>query len=423
MEFENSLVFAQRLDADDQLKHFRNRFIIPERDGREQIYFLGNSLGLQPKSTRDHIQHILDQWSRYGVEGFFHGENSWYHFHDQLINPLSKIVGALPHEVVVMNQLTINLHLMMVTFYQPVGNRNKILCEAKAFPSDQYMFESYLKHLGLNPDELIIEVSPRKGEHIIRTEDVLSTIERHKNELSLVLMGGINYYTGQLFDMKSITAAAHHAGAKAGFDLAHAAGNIPLFLHQWDVDFACWCSYKYLNSGPGAVGAAYIHERFHSDTTLQRLAGWWGYDKQTRFKMEKGFRPMKSAEGWQLSTSSMILFACHKASLEIFEDAGLEKLFEKGRLLNSYLLFLLNEINQNSKSKAIEILTPQNPSERGCQVSMLMLKNGKMIFEQLVKQGVFADWREPNSIRLAPVPLYNKFEEVWRFGEIVGRLV
>jgi kynureninase len=423
MEFENSQAFAKKLDAEDELKHFRKRFIIPEKNGSEQIYFLGNSLGLQPKSTQQHIQKVLDKWAQYGVEGFFIGENPWYHFHDQLTHALSRIVGALPHEVIVMNTLTVNLHLMMVSFYQPSGKRNKILCETKAFPSDQYMLETHLKFLGLNPDEVVIEVTPREGEHSIKIEDILATIERHKDELALVFMGGLHYYTGQLFDMKSITAAAHLAGAKAGFDLAHAAGNVPLSLHDWDVDFACWCGYKYLNSGPGGVGAAYIHERFHRDTSLKRLAGWWGYDKQTRFKMEKGFQPVLSAGGWQLSTSSMILFACHKASLEIFDEAGIDKLVKKGRLLSSYLLFLLHEINQKSKDKAIEILTPQNKSERGCQVSLLMLKNGNNIFDQLGKQGVFADWREPNSIRLAAVPLYNKFEEVWKFGEIVQKLL
>lgn len=421
MEFENSSAFAERLDAGDELAHFRNRFIIPERNGKEQIYFLGNSLGLQPKSTHQYIQDILNEWGRYGVEGFFEGDNPWYHYHDHLIDTLSVIVGALPHEVVVMNQLSVNLHLMMVSFYQPTGKRNKILCEAKAFPSDQYMFETYLKHLGFNPNEIIIEVSPRPGENTIRTEDLLDAIESNKNELALVMFGGINYYTGQVLDMKTITAAAHHEGVKVGFDLAHAAGNIPLALHDWDVDFACWCSYKYLNSGPGAVGGVFVHERFHNDTSLKRLAGWWGYNKETRFKMEKGFEPVMTAEGWQLSTPSLILFACHKAALKIFEEAGLEKIFRKGRQLSSYLLFLLNEINHNSKDKLIEILTPQTETGKGCQVSMLMLKDGKKIFDELASQGIFADWREPNVIRIAPVPLYNSFKEVWKFGDILRK--
>jgi kynureninase len=423
MEFENSLAFAEKLDANDELARFRNKFIIPQLNGKDQIYFLGNSLGLQPASASRYIQQVLDQWASHGVEGFFRGENSWLDYHDQLLKTLSGIVGALPHEVVVMNQLTVNLHLMMVSFYQYTGKRKKILCEAKAFPSDQYMFETHLKYFRLDPNEVIIELAPRIGEHTTRTEDILEAIWRHKNELALVFLGGVNYYTGQLFDMKAITEAAHHAGAIAGYDLAHAAGNVPLSLHDWNVDFSCWCSYKYLNSGPGAVGGVYIHERFHSDPTLKRFGGWWGYNKENRFKMQRGFQPLKNAEGWQLSTPSIILFACHKAALDIFEEAGLEKIFRKGRALSSYLIFILNQINHDPEERVIEILTPQNELERGCQVSMLMLKNGKTIFDELSAQTVFADWREPDVIRIAPVPLYNRFEEVWRFGEIIRNLM
>jgi kynureninase len=423
MQLENSLVFAKQLDADDELSRFRNKFIIPKRNGREQIYFLGNSLGLQPESTSRYIQQVLDQWASHGVESFFQGDNPWMNHHKELVKVLSKIVGAPPHELVVMNQLTVNLHLMMVSFYQPVGKRNKILCEAKAFPSDQYMIETHLKHLGLDPHTTIIEVSPRSGEHTIRTEDILETIAVHKDELALVLIGGVNYYTGQLFDMKAITAATHSAGAVAGYDLAHAAGNVPLSLHDWDVDFACWCSYKYLNSGPGAVSGVYIHERFHANPTLQRFGGWWGYDEETRFQMQKGFKPIRSAEGWQLSTPSMILFACHKAALDIFEEAGIDRLFKKGQALTEYLMFILNQVNNDADGKVIEILTPQNVSERGCQVSLLMLKDGKAIFEELSQQGIFTDWREPNVIRVAPVPLYNRFEEIFWFGETVKSLI
>lgn len=423
MEFENSLSFAKKLDANDELAHFRNKFIIPERNGQEQIYFLGNSLGLQPKFTSRYIQQILDQWASHGVEGFFQGDLPWMNYHDELIKTLSRIVGALPHEVAVMNQLTVNLHLMMVSFYQPKGKKNKILCEAKAFPSDQYMFETHLKHFGLDPDEVIIELSPRAGEHTIRTEDILKIIDLNKDELALVLFGGVNYYTGQVFDMKAITAAAHSAGAIAGYDLAHAAGNVSLSLHDWNVDFACWCSYKYLNSGPGAVGGVYIHERFHNDSTLQRFGGWWGYHIETRFQMQKGFKPIQNAEGWQLSTPSMILFACHKAALDIFEEAGMSRLFKKRQTLSNYLMFILNEVNNDADEKVMEILTPQKDTERGCQVSLLMLKDGKVIFEELSNQGIFADWREPDVIRIAPVPLYNRFEEVFRFGEVVRRLI
>ena len=423
MEYQNSLSFAKELDANDELAKFRKKFIIPARNGEEKIYFLGNSLGLQPVSTGQCIQQILNQWANYGVEGFFEGDDPWMSYHDQLIKTLSIIVGALPHEVVVMNQLTVNLHLMMISFYQPDEKRNKILCEAKAFPSDQYMFETHVKRFGLDPDRVLIEVSPRDGELLIRTEDILATIRKHQHELALVLLGGVNYYTGQLFDLKAITAAAHDVGAIAGYDLAHAAGNVPLSLHDWNVDFACWCSYKYLNSGPGAVGGAYIHERYHGDSALHRFGGWWGYRKDTRFNMNKGFEPIKSAEGWQLSTPSMVLYASHKASLDIFDQIDMSKLFKKGRALSAFLMFILSDINRDSGKKLIEILTPPNSEERGCQVSMLMLKNGRLVFEELSKRGVFADWREPNVIRIAPVPLYNRFEEVWKFGEIVRSIL
>jgi kynureninase len=423
IQFENSLNFARMIDAHDELREFRNKFILPKKNGKEQIYFLGNSLGLQPKSTQQHIQKILDQWGEYGVEGFFMGDDPWLTYHDQLVNILSEIVGCLPHEVVVMNQLTVNLHLMMASFYQPEGKKNKILCEAKAFPSDQYMMETYLRHVGLNPDEIIIEISPRAGEYTIRTEDILQTIEQNRNELALVFFGAVNYYTGQFFDVKAITATAQRFGAKAGFDLAHAAGNVQMLLHDWNVDFACWCSYKYLNSGPGAVAGAYIHERFHNDTSLPRLAGWWGYKKETRFEMHKGFEPVLTAEGWQVSTPPLILLACHKASLEIFEEAGMNKILKKAQQLNDYLLFVLNQINFEFEKRAIEIITPQTEDEKGCQLSLLMLKDGKAVFEELQRQGIFADWREPNVIRVAPVALYNTYEEVWRFGEVFRKLI
>jgi len=423
MQFQNNLSFVQQLDAQDELKSFRDRFIIPNIDGKQQIYFLGNSLGLQPESTENALKEILYQWATYGVEGFFMGSSPWLKYHDELIEPLAAIVGAKPFEVVVMNQLTVNLHLMMVSFYRPVGKRKKIICEAKAFPSDQYMFESHLKHYGFIPEETLIEVSPRNGEHTIRTEDILSAIEQHKDELALVFWGGLNYYSGQVFDMKAITEAAQNAGAKVGFDLAHAAGNIPLKLHDWNADFACWCSYKYLNSGPGAVGGVYIHERYHRDPSITRYAGWWGYEKETRFRMEKGFKPVQSAEGWQLSTPSLLLYASHKASLEIFAEAGMERLQAKRKLLNNYLWFILDEVNNRSSKKIMEFITPRNEDERGCQVSILMLEKGKAIYEGLMKAGIIVDWREPNVIRLAPVPLYNSFEEVWKFGEVISGLI
>jgi len=423
VNFENPIEFAKSLDANDPLKNFRERFMIPSINGKEQIYFLGNSLGLQSKNVREEINKILDQWASFGVEGFFMGEDRWLDYHDQLTKPLSKIVGARPNEITVMNQLTVNLHLMMVSFYKPDGHRNKILCEAKAFPSDQYMFETHIRSHGLDPDEVLIEVPPRNGEHLIRREDILSTIDEHRDELALVLFSGVNYYTGQVFDIKAITEAAHTIGAIAGFDLAHAAGNISLQLHDWNVDFACWCSYKYLNSGPGAMGGVYIHEKFHGDRNIRRFGGWWGYDKDTRFTMEKGFKPIPTAEGWQLSTPSILLYASHKAALQIFEEAGWDNLRAKQKKMNNYLWFVLGELNRSSDKEVIEFITPNNNGEISCQVSMLMLRRGREIFEELGRQGVMVDWREPNVIRIAPVPLYNTFEEVWRCGNIIRSIL
>ena len=422
MKFETGLTFAQRLDDADPLRNVRNEFIIPEVNGKQQIYFLGNSLGLQPRSANDHIQQILSDWASLGVESFFHAKEPWMDYHDKLVDPLSKIIGALPSEVVVMNQLTVNLHLMLVSFYNAGPERYKIICEAKAFPSDQYAFETHVRNKGFDPAAAIIEVAPRQGEHTLRTEDIISIIEKHSNETALVLFGGINYYTGQFFDLEKISKVARSVGAKVGFDLAHAAGNVELHLHDWDVDFACWCTYKYLNSGPGAIGGAFIHEKHHNEK-LPRFAGWWGYDKPTRFKMEKGFKAMPGAGGWQLSTPAMFLYAAHRASLEIFEEAGWNNILAKQKLLTNYLWFLLNEINNLSGKKNIEFITPQNEKERGCQVSMLMLVNGKDIYNGLMKEGIFTDWREPNVIRLAPVPLYNSFEEIWMFAEVLRKLI
>jgi kynureninase len=426
MVFTTDINCALALDQADPLRGFRDAFLLPPKldsprvdSPRVGVYFLGNSLGLQPKITREYIDRVLEQWANYGVEGFFHGKDPWMNYHDQLVKPLSKIVGALPHEVSVMNQLTVNLHLMLVSFYQPQGRKRKILCEQKAFPSDQYTLESYVKHLGMDPDEIILEITPREGEVTIRLEDILQTIEDHHDEIALVFWGGINYYTGQLFDMEAITKAAHRYGIVVGFDLAHAAGNVKLDLHNWDVDFACWCSYKYLNSGPGAVGGVFIHERYHLDKSLNRLAGWWGYDKPTRFLMQKGFKPMESAEGWQLSTPSMILYACHAAALKVFEDAGWENLLEKQQQLNAYLWYLFNELNRRQPEQVIQVLTPA--LERGCQVSLFMLKNGKQIYDSLMVQDIIVDWREPNVIRLAPVPLYNTFADIWNFYEAIKK--
>ena len=417
MNFINTLEFAKNLDEQDSLKSFRDKFYIPIINGKESIYFTGNSLGLQPKTTQDYVLNELEDWASFGVAGHFHARQPWYSFHEMFPHLLSKITGALPEEIVVMNQLTVNLHLLMISFYRPTKQRYKIICEAKAFPSDQYAFESQARLHGFDPEEAIIEVHPRDGEHNIRTEDILSTIKQNAGQTALVIFGAVNYYSGQAFDMKTITKAAHDAGAYCGFDLAHAIGNIELHIHDWNVDFACWCGYKYLNSGPGSVAGVYINQQHTSNKDLPRLAGWWGHEKDTRFKMEKGFKPITTAEGWQLSNAPVLSMAAHLAALNIFEEAGMENLAAKGQLLSDYVIFIMEEINAGASKKIIEIITPKN--EKGCQVSLLMLDKGREVFDALKQNGVIADWREPNVIRIAPVPLYNSFEDVWQFGEIV----
>jgi kynureninase len=423
MNFINSIEFARQLDDRDVLKPFREKFYIPMINGKDSIYFTGNSLGLQPKTTQDHVLNELEDWANYGVEGHFHARNPWVSYHEMFSPLLAEIVGGLPEEIVAMNQLTVNLHLLMISFYQPTKERFKIICEAKAFPSDQYAIASQVLLHGLDPAKTIIEISPANGKHTISTEDILAAINEHGKETALVIFGGVNYYSGQVFDMSSITKAAHEAGAYCGFDLAHAAGNISLQLHDWNADFACWCSYKYLNSGPGGVAGAFIHQRHITNKKLLRLAGWWGQEKQNRFKMEKDFDPISTAEGWQLSNAPILSMAAHRASLDIFMEAGMKNLIAKGKMLSSYLLFILDEINRSVDENVIEIITPRPETERGCQVSMLMLKNGKNIFEALKKEGVIADWREPNVIRVAPVPLYNSFEDVYKFGEIISKMI
>ncbi len=433
MNFENNLVFANSQDQLDPLKKFRDDFYLPMLHGKTAIYFTGNSLGLQPKATQNLVLNELEDWASFGVEGHFHARNPWYSYHEILNESAAKIVGALPSEVVIMNQLTVNLHLLMVSFYQPTDKRFKIICEANAFPSDQYALESQVKLHGFDPDKAIIEIKPREGAYCLRHEDIIDAIEQHKNELALVMIGGVNYLTGQVFDMKAITKVAHNAGAYAGFDLAHAAGNIKLNLHDWDADFACWCSYKYLNSGPGGVAGVYVHEKHHKGN-LPQFAGWWGHDKATRFQMKKGFIPIASAEAWQLSNAPVLSMAAHKAALNIYDEAGMENLITKSKVLTAYMAFVIEEINRqvmqsnNSGFKPLEIITPE-PSEengfssRGCQLSIIAHGRGKDLFEQLTQHGVIADWREPNVIRVAPVPLYNSFEDVYRFGEILLHLL
>jgi kynureninase len=423
MKFENSLAFAKSMDENDPLKKFREKFYIPFISGRESIYFTGNSLGLQPKTTQDYVLNELEDWANYGVEGHLHARNPWLSYHEMFPKLLTKLTGGLEEELVAMNQLTVNLHVLLTSFYRPTEKRFKIICEAKAFPSDQYAFASQAKLHGLDPAEAVIEVTPDRADGYIPLQKILDTIKTHAKETALVLFGGVNYYSGQLFDMQAITKAAHEAGAYCGFDLAHAIGNVPLKLHDWNADFACWCSYKYLNSGPGGVAGAFIHQRHAQDTSFPRMAGWWGHEKKDRFKMEKDFMAIPTAEGWQLSNAPVLSMAAHKASLDIFEEAGVENLYKKGRELGNYLMFIMDEINEDAHENIIEVITPRNEKEKGCQVSFLMHKKGKEIFEALKKHGVIADWREPNVIRVAPVPLYNRFEDIYSFGEIISGIL
>ncbi len=418
MQFENTLTFAQNLDQLDPLNSYRNQFFLPTFFGKNVRYFTGNSLGLQAKSTVKYIQQELDDWAKYGVEAHFHAKNPWFSYHENLTSKIAKIVGGLEKEVVVTHSLTTNLHLLMVSFYQPKGKRTKIICEAKAFPSDQYALESQVKFHGLDLEENLIEIFPREGEHLIREEDILAKIAEVGEELALIMIGGVNYYSGQLFNIEKITKAAHAVGAIAGWDLAHAAGNVQLKLHEWHVDFAAWCSYKYLNSSPGGVSGMFVHEKHANNSDLPRFAGWWGHDKSTRFLMEKGFQPMEGAEGWQLSNAPVVGMAVHLASLDIFDEVGMEKLAAKRDTLTAYLEFIIDTISEKHKEKCtFEIITPRDKKQRGAQLSMLVHGGGKSIFDKLMSKGVVTDWREPNVIRLAPVPLYNSFEDVYYFGK------
>lgn len=402
----------------DELNHYREHFLIPQHNGADVRYFTGNSLGLQPKKVREYILRELDHWAEHGVEGHFRGERPWKDYHHQFKPLLAKIVGAKPVEVTCMNTLTVNLHLLMVSFYRPTRSRYKIIMEGGAFPSDQYAMETQALFHGLVPKEAIIELRPRQGEHTLRTEDIVATIQEHGDSTALVMMGGVNYYTGQFFDIKAITEAAHKAGAIAGFDLAHAAGNVPLHLHDWNVDFACWCSYKYMNSGPGGPSGIFVHERHANNAALPRFAGWWGHDEQERFLMKPGFKPMAGADGWQLSNAQVLAMAAHLASLEIFDEVGMERLRAKSLKLTGYLLSLLDEFEQKYGQK-FTVLTPRNEVDRGCQVSILTGEDGRQLFDFLSDHGVITDWREPNVIRLAPVPLYNTFEDVKVFMDLV----
>ena len=418
MTLQNKLNFAQQLDQQDVLRKYKQEFIFPQHNGKDVIYFTGNSLGLQPKRTKKYVDEVMNDWANLAVEGHFYAEKPWWDYHERFANPLSKIIGCKPSEVTVMNTLTVNLHLLMVSFYRPTKSRFKIICEEKAFPSDQYMFQSQLNFHGYKPEEALVEIKKRDGEHNIRLEDIISKINEVGDELALVLIGGVNYYTGQVFNMQAITVAGHNVGAKVGFDLAHAAGNIHLDLHNWNVDFASWCSYKYMNSGPGNASGCFIHEKHHNDNTIPRFAGWWGHNKERRFKMEQNFDPVHGADGWQVSNLPILSLAPYLASVELFEEVGMEKLVQKRNQITNYLEFILHEISNEVKGN-FEIITPTNSIERGCQLSVFFHGEGRELFDYLMKNGVVTDWREPNVIRFAPVPLYTSFEDIYNFGQIL----
>lgn len=423
MKFENNLAFALAADEQDPLRKFRNEFLFPKHNENDFIYLCGNSLGLQPKSAREVMDVQLNNWQNLAVEGWFEGDSPWMFYHKALKDLMAPVVGARPAEVCPMNTLTVNLHLLMVSFYKPAGQRFKIIMEAGAFPSDQYAIESQVRFHGYDPADAIIEVAPRAGEYTLRTEDIENAIAAQGDEIALVLFGGVNYFTGQWFDMPAITAAGHAAGAVVGFDLAHAAGNVPLALHDWDVDFACWCSYKYQNGGPGGISGIFVHEKHFGDTTLNRFAGWWGYREEQRFKMDKGFVPEQGADGWQVSCTQVIPMSLYHASLKIFEQAGfIGPLREKSEALTAYLIFMIAEVNRELGMQLFEVITPALAVDRGAQVSIIARANPKQIFEQLVAHDVLGDWREPNVIRLSPVPLYNSFEDIFRTGELMLKI-
>jgi kynureninase len=421
--FEPTLLFARQKDREDELQSFRSRFFIPaipdlpdsSTPSRDSIYFCGNSLGLQPRHAADLIRQELEDWQQLAIGGYLHAKNPWLTYGQPLRQPLARMLGCLESEVTVMNALTVNLHLLLLSFYRPHSSRYKILMEAGAFPSDQYAVETQTRWHGHDPNDAIIELHPREGEKTLREEDILQAIDQHKDQLALVLFGGINYYTGQLFDMAAITAAAHRANALAGFDLAHVTGNVPLQLHDWAVDFAVWCSYKYLNGGPGAVGGAYLHERHAGNKDMIRLGGWWGNEESTRFRMEKGFIPKPTAEGWAMSTAQVFNMVCLKASLGLFEEAGIDRLRTKSIQLTSYLHFLLQTLD----NIRFHIITPAEPSRRGAQLSLYFEEQGKEIHQQMTAAGIIVDYREPGVIRVAPAPMYNSFEEVFRFYHIL----
>lgn len=423
MHYEPTLSFAKQADREDPLRSYREQFHFPSLGTPELIYLAGHSLGLQPKTTRAAVELELDAWAEYGVEGHFQATNPWYSYHERLTPTMAEIVGAHPVEVVCMNALTANLHFLFVSFYRPTQKRYKIISEAKMFSSDRYLLETQTRFHGFDPDDAIIEVAPRDGEHLIRGEDILAAIESNADELAMVFFGGVNYLTGQYFDLPALTEAAHAVGAKAGFDLAHAAGNIPLALHDWDVDFAAWCTYKYLNSGPGSAGAVFVHERFADRADLPRFGGWWGHDKVNRFQMQPGFEPMPGAEGWQISNAPILSMAAMKASLDIFASAGMTALRAKSERLTGYLEYVIDGLAADFPDARLSLVTSRHSHERGCQLSLEIPGRSRELFDAMIAAGIVADFREPSMYRLAPVPLYNSFEDLFRFGETMRGLL
>lgn len=411
-----SLEFAGKLDAQDPLKTYRDKFYIPKKkDGSDVVYMTGNSLGLQPKSARDYVELEMRDWEIWGVEGHVHARKPWMPYHEFLTASLAEITGSKNSEVVAMNTLTANLHFLMVSFYNPDLKRRKILIEGDAFPSDKYAVQSQLRYHGFDPIKELIEVKARIGEYCVRQEDILEAIEENGEEIALIMIGGVNYYTGQVYPMQTITEKAHEKGCKVGFDLAHGIGNLELSLHSIGMDFAAWCSYKYLNGGPGCIAGAFIHERHHGKKDIPRFEGWWGHDKQTRFNMRHEFSPIPTVEAWQLSNPAILPMACLRASLDLFVESGMQALNQKTRKMNAYMDYMLASMNNDR----IEVITPKSADARGCQVSIRVKNADKTLFDKIMEKGVMADWREPDVIRTAPVPLYNSFEDIHRFSLIL----
>jgi len=417
MIFKNNLEFAKLLDSQDVLAHYKQEFAFPKVNGKPVIYFTGNSLGLQPKKAQQYVNEVMNNWAELGVEGHFTGSKPWWDYQERFAEPLSKVVGAKPAEITVMNTLSVNLNLLLVSFYRPTKQRFKIICEEKAFPSDQYLIQEQVKYHGLDPKIAIIEVKRRNGEHNFRTEDIVAAIRDAGNELALVLIGGINYYTGQVLDMQTITQAGHQVGAYVGWDLAHAAGNIKMDLHNWQVDFAAWCSYKYMNAGPGSASGIFIHQKHHA-SNLPRFAGWWGHNKERRFLMQPAFDPIQSAEGWQISNPPILSMAPYLGSVAMFDEVGMDALIAKRDLITAYLEFIITDVASQVNAN-FEIITPSQPEQRASQLSILLHGQGRELFTYLMQNGVIIDWREPNVIRLAPVPFYTSFQDIYNFGQIL----